>query len=470
MVILNGSFPIKVNNQFLGILKRSRKEIIGQNLLNYVFKDDVARVREEIKKNRVVTYEVRFIKGDGSLAYIEMRGHPILYKGKKCRMLIMRDITVRIINDRLFLNYLNILEAFPEPICVHDFRGKILYINPSMNKLFGAKSTRTVIGGQVIKYVLPEFYPVLRENKQKIRRLESTGTKQITIRNYNGKNFFNMEVSALPLNWGGETVVLAACHDMSLEERIHKSELERKVVEAVNERLKWEITEHRKLEDKLKDMVEEKEWLLKEVNHRVKNNLQIITSILNLQINQLQDEKMVPAMKEFQNRFYALSSIYSSLYQSGNKEEIDISTYLKDLTNNLYISYSDEHKNICLGHTDRIFLEYSQAITCGLIVNELVSNSIKYAFPGNRKGEVKVSLRQSGRNIKLEVSDNGVGIQSAIKKHEPETLGLQLVETLVKQLNDGRFKRRKMAKGIGYIITFSSESHIMRETENEDNH
>lgn len=463
MVILNGSYPIVVNNQFLGILKRTRKEIIGQDILNYVFKDDVAIAKEEIKKNREVIYELRFIKGDGSLAHMEIRAHPIIYKGKKCRMLIVRDITVKIINDRLFLNYLNILEAFPEPICVHDFQGKILYINPSMNKLFGAKSPRQVIGDHVMKYVLPEFHTILRENKQKLRRFESTATRQIAIRSHMGKALFNVEVSTLPLNWGGETVVLAACHDMSLEERINKSELERKVMEAVNERLKWEITEHHKLEDKLKEMVEEKEWLLKEVNHRVKNNLQIITSILNLQISQLQDEKIIPVMKEFQNRFYALSSIYSSLYQSDNKEEIDISTYLKDLTNNLFISYSDPHKNITLGRTDRIFLEYSQAITCGLIVNELVSNSIKYAFPGNRKGEIKVSLRQTGQNIRLEVSDNGIGIQSTAEKSGHETLGLQLVESLVKQLKDGRFKRKKMTKGIGCIITFTSETSLKRE-------
>ncbi len=465
MVILNSSYPIEVNDQFLGILKRSRKEIIGNDLLSCVFKDDIALAKEEIRKNRQIIYEVRFIRGDGSLAHVEVRGHPIMYKGKKCRMLIIRDITMKIINERLFLNYLNILEAFPEPICVHDFKGKILYINPSMNKLFGARSAKQVVGEQVMKYVLPEFHSILRENKQKLRQLKSTTTQQVTIRSYDDKYTFKVELSALPLNWGGETAVLAACHDMSLEEKIYKSEVERQVVEAVNERLKWEISEHHKLENKLKEMVEEKEWLLKEVNHRVKNNLQIITSILNLQINQLQDKKIVPVMKEFQNRFYALSSIYSSLYQSDNKEEIDISAYLKDLTKNLFISYSDPHKNISLGRTDRIFLEYSQAITCGLIVNELVSNSIKYAFPGNRKGEVKVSLRQSGQNIRLEVSDDGVGIQSPIEKHAHETLGLQLVESLVKQLNDGKFKRRKITKGMGYIITFTSESYSKKENE-----
>lgn len=462
MAILDGSFPVEVNNQFLGIMKRGRKDIIGKDLLSYVFKDDIPLAKEEITQNREVIYEVRFIRGDGSLAYVEVRGHPIVYKGRKQRMLIIRDITEKKINDKLFLNYLNVLEAFPEPICVHDVKGKILYTNPAMNKLFGAESTGQIIGKQVMKYVLPEYHTVLKENKKKLRRLEATPTRQIAINTYKGKTLFKVELSALPLNWGGETVVLAACHDMSLEERIHKSEIERHVVQAVNDRLKWEISEHKKLEDKLKEMVEEKEWLLKEVNHRVKNNLQILTSILNLQINELQDKKIVPAMKEFQNRFYALSSIYSSLYQSKNKEEIDISAYLKDLTNNLFISYSDPLKKISLECTDRIFLEYGQAITCGLIVNELVLNAIKYAFPDNRRGKISICLKQSKHKIKLEVSDNGVGAMLT-QESQHGTLGLQLVKSLVKQLKGGEFRRRKMVKGMGYVITFISESLLKKE-------
>jgi two-component sensor histidine kinase len=240
--------------------------------------------------------------------------------------------------------------------------------------------------------------------------------------------------------------------------------VERQVVEAVNERLKWEISVHQKLEDKLKEMVEEKEWLLKEVNHRVKNNLQIITSILNLQISQLKDKKLVPVMIEFQNRFYALSSIYSSLYQSDNKEEIDISAYLKDLTNNLFISYSNPHRSISLVcETDRIFLEYSQAITCGLIVNELVSNSIKYAFPNYRKGKITVSLHQTGQKISLRIKDDGIGIKPKEKKKQLDTLGLQLVESLVHQLKDGKFKSSMVKTGTGYLITFTSESPVKKE-------
>ncbi len=464
VALLNKSYPIEVNEQFLKVVRRKREEVIGKDLLEYVFKDDIPLVRQEIKKNRNVIYEIRMFRGDGLLIYLEVRGHPIVYEGKKCRMLLLRDITAKKINDRLFLNYVNILEAFPESICVHDTRGIILYTNPSMNKMLGVKSAEQLKGKQVMNYVLPEYYPILNENKKKIVGLESTSTRLITIRAEGGRRFVKAELSALPLNWGGEPVVLTVCHDTALEERVHKSEVERQVIEAVNERLKWEISVHQTLEKRLKEMVEEKEWLLKEVNHRVKNNLQIITSILNLQINQLQDKKLVPVMKEFQNRFYALSSIYSSLYQSKNKEEIDISAYLKDLTNNLFTSYSGPHKNVSLScETDRIFLEYNQAITCGLIVNELVLNSIKYAFPNNRNGRIKVSLSQLKRNILLNVEDDGVGMKLNAKESEQDTLGLHLVESLVRQLKDGELEQKKIKKGTAYLITFTSESPIKKE-------
>lgn len=128
--VLDGSRPIEINDQFLSILKRSRKEL-GDDLLKYVFKDDIPLVKEENKKNRQVIYEIRVIRGDDSLGYLEIRGHPIVYKGKKCRMLIVRDITEKKINDKLFLNYLNVLEAFPNLfVCTIQGGGFCIPIHP----------------------------------------------------------------------------------------------------------------------------------------------------------------------------------------------------------------------------------------------------------------------------------------------------------------------------------------------------
>ncbi len=453
----NGHFVL-VNDQLLSTFHLKREEIIGTNTLDLIHKDDVQRAIDEVSQNRKIFYELKVRRGDGVYIHTEVRGHPIMYNGKKCRLLMLRDITQRKIADNLFTNYLNMIDAFPEAICVHDKSGKILFVNRSGVKLVDAKSESEVYGMNVMEFILPGYHAVIKEDKHKIERLEAITGRFVKIRQVSGDTEIkSVEASVIPIKWGDQPAVMVLCHDTSLEEQIEKSEIAKQVMQSVNEHLQWEIAEHKSLEAKLKKMIEEKEWLLKEVNHRVKNNLQIITSILNLQINQMHDKKLVPVMREFQNRFYALSSIYSSLYHTDANEEIDISAYLKDLTHNLFVSYSDPEKRITIEcETSRIFMDYDHAITCGLIVNELVSNSIKYAFPAKRKGKIKVVLKQVGKKVKLEIADDGIGIKTIKKKRISVSLGLQLVDSLVTQLKNGVVTKYSGVKGTKYSIAFTS--------------
>ena len=415
-ILENGRF-VYVNEQLLQNFKLTRKEVIGVETLKFAHPDDMERAKSELAQNRKVFYEIKLLRGDGIYIHSEVRACPVIYNGKQCRLLIIRDITQRKIAERLFNNYQNIIETFPEAICVHDKSGKILFANRSGLKLVNAKTEDQVKGRNVMEFVLPEYKATIRENIPRLEGLEASIGKFVKIKQYGTNEPKSVEASVIPIEWGDAPAAMVLCHDTSLEEQIGKSEIAKQVMQSVNEHLQWEIAEHKNLELRLKKMIEEKEWLLKEVNHRVKNNLQIITSILNLQINQMHDTKLVPVMREFQNRFYALSSIYSSLYHTDAEEEIDISSYLKDLTHNLFVSYSDPEKRIIMDcQTSRIFLDYDHAITCGLIVNELVSNAIKYAFPGKKLGKITVVLKQTGKKVKLEVSDNGIGIKSTAKK------------------------------------------------------
>jgi PAS domain S-box-containing protein len=455
-IVENGKF-LWVNDQLCRTFKINRENLIGTETLRFAHKDDMAKAREELSLNRRVIYEARLLRGDGVYLFTELRAHPVLYKGKKCRLLIVKDITAKKISDRLFNNYINIIDSFPEAMCIHDKSGKILFTNRSGVKLVGATSEDEITGKNVFEFILPEYHDQVKDDKERVEKLEPVIGRFVKIKAFHRSEPRNLEASVIPMEWGEEPAYMVLCHDTSLEDQIEKSEVAKQVMQSVNEHLQWEIAAHKSLEAKLKKMIEEKEWLLKEVNHRVKNNLQIITSILNLQINQMHDKKLVPVMREFQNRFYALSSIYSSLYHNNAEEEIDISTYLKDLTHNLFVSYSDPDKRILIEcDTNRIFLDYDHAITCGLIVNELVSNSIKYAFPGNRKGKIKVTLKDSGKKVKLEVTDNGIGIEKKTKKTTHVSLGLQLVDSLVTQLKGGAMKKTSGEKGTKYSITFTS--------------
>jgi len=459
MAITHDGIALIANDQLLSTFQKKRSEIIGQNLLQHVYPDDVAKASEEIQKNRKIVYELRVVRGDGVPVYTEIRAHPIIYKEKKCRLIILVDITKRKLNENRFINYNNIMNAFPEAVIIHNLRGEIVMSNDRANRLAQLKQGESLTGTHVMQYILPEYHDIVKEDKLKVEKLEPVNGRFIKVKGTGNSEPKNVEVSVVGVEWENGPAVMAICRDTSLEEQVEKSEMAKQVMQSINEHLKWEINEHKQLELRLQKMVKEKEWLLKEVNHRVKNNLQIITSILNLQINQISDKKVIPVMREFQNRFYALSSIYSSLYHvDSNNEEIDLSRYLKDLTYNLFISYSNPDKRITMEcHTDSVLMEYDQAITCGMIVNELVSNAIKYAFPGTRKGTIGVSLKQSGKKVKLEVYDDGVGIKTQEKSKNYMSLGLQLVDSLVTQLKKSTVKRTSGQNGTRFIISFTCE-------------
>ncbi len=175
----------------------------------------------------------------------------------------------------------------------------------------------------------------------------------------------------------------------------------------------------------------------------------------------MKDNKLVPVIREFQNRFFALTSIYSSLYRRGESEEIDLSKYLRDLAHSLSVSYAGPENKITIAcSADSMFVEYDDAITFGLIVNELISNSIKYAFPNGRKGLIEVKLKKKADQVSLIVADNGIGKKELLNPDSNNTLGLQLVESLVTQLKDSQIIETISNKGTRYEITCTLSSKV----------
>ena len=189
--------------------------------------------------------------------------------------------------------------------------------------------------------------------------------------------------------------------------------------------------------NQLQAALHEKEILLKEIHHRVKNNLQVISSLLTLQSNRLRDPLAVEAFRESQSRIRAMALIHEKLYQSGDLAHIDFGDYMRQLTGDLLQAYSlQSTKAVLRLEVAKVFLGVDRAVPGGLIVNELVTNALKYAFPGERSGEIAVTLRkeESGNTVFLEVQDNGVGLPAGFDVHKTETLGLYLVRQLTRQL------------------------------------
>ncbi len=181
--------------------------------------------------------------------------------------------------------------------------------------------------------------------------------------------------------------------------------------------------------------------LLKEIHHRVKNNLRIIQSMLNLQMPYINDPQALELFKESRNRIYSMALIHEKLYQSESLAQIDIREYVQSLTSNLFLSYGVSDRVI----TPRIYVEdvpldIDTLVPCALIINELVSNSLKHAFPASSTrsaatGEIRIDLRRDiGNRLRLAVSDDGVGLPEGLSIEKSRSLGLQLVSVLVRQL------------------------------------
>jgi PAS domain S-box-containing protein len=216
-----------------------------------------------------------------------------------------------------------------------------------------------------------------------------------------------------------------------------------------------DITERKLAEDKIKASLREKEVLLKEVHHRVKNNLQVISSLLNLQSRYVKDRQALEMFKESQSRVRSMALIHEKLYQSEDLARIDIAGYIRDLISSLFRSYGASAAAIKV-KTDvhDILLDINAAIPCGLIINELVSNCLKHAFPDGRGGKLVTELRSDNdKHCSLIVSDNGIGFPEDIDFRNTESLGMQLVITLVEQL-DGSIELDR-SSGTAFRIRFS---------------
>ena len=217
--------------------------------------------------------------------------------------------------------------------------------------------------------------------------------------------------------------------------------------------LAFEITARKETEDKLRDTVKEKEILLKEVHHRVKNNLQVISSILSLQASYVNDVKTLEILKESQDRIKTMSFVHESLYQDSDFSSIKLGDYVSTLAQNLIYSYRSDDFLVRLNtQFDEIYLNLYQAIPCGLIINELVSNALKHAFKKTKIGKLDIRIYKKENTIFLNICDNGVGMPDDINIENTETLGFQLVHALVDQLDGIIVVNNK--NGTEYLIKF----------------
>ncbi len=216
-----------------------------------------------------------------------------------------------------------------------------------------------------------------------------------------------------------------------------------------------DITERKLAENQIEQSLREKEVLLREIHHRVKNNMQIISSLLSHQMENIKDNKIIDIFTESQNRIISMSLVHEKLYQSRDLRNIDLKDYINDLGVNLFQSYNIHSGNIKLNiDVEDILLDIDLAIPIGLILNELITNSLKYAFPDGMKGEIKVLFRSTNDNmLELVVNDNGIGLPEDLDFRKTRTLGLHLVTVLAENQLHGKIEMNRF-KGTEFRIKF----------------
>ena len=303
---------------------------------------------------------------------------------------------------------------------------RLVDCNSKTLEMYGAK--RSEILGET-PYDL--FYPHSNEKTQRkaLKYLNNAldGVPQVfewKLRRKDGELFYG-EIKLNNLNLKGSTYLMAMIRD---------------------------ITERKIAEDKIKASLHEKEVLLREIHHRVKNNLQIVSSLLNLQSQGIDNEEVQEIFKESQARVKSMAMVHEKLYQSQNLSRIQFKDYILSLVNNLLQTYLKDPSVIQLKtDIDDVYIDINTAVPSGLIINEIISNSLKYAFDDDR-GEIKISLKKYDEEMVLKISDNGKGFPKDFDFRSTETLGLQLVNSLVQQL-DGKIELDN-TKGVGFRITF----------------
>ena len=305
--------------------------------------------------------------------------------------------------------YRDLSELLPQPVFESDLNGNITFVNRIGLPIFGYNQEDVNNGLNIIQIIAPEDRERAIESNYQTLNGGKLTSKEFTAVKKDGTSF--------PIMVHSNPII----HDNNI------TGLRGVVVD---------ISALKEAENKIKASLDDKEALLKEVHHRVKNNMQIISSLLNLQIQYVNDDEAVNVLRESQNRVKSMAMIHEKLYLSNDLTRINFREYIDSLVSNLFYSYNVNNTNIKpLLEIDDINLNMETAIPCGLIISELVSNSLKYAFPESQKGELLISLKSEETYYKLTVRDNGIGLPEELELDNAKTLGLKLVNILTGQID-----------------------------------
>ena len=432
-------------------INKTPEKIVGKKLKNVFHKDlyerQISNINTVIKTGKSLVIETRSLFV-GQEIWLSTSLSPIFDEKRNVKSVlgISRDITNRVIAEHSMREseekYRELIEQAVDGIFVGDSKGNFIEVNSFACELSGYSKK------ELLKMNMSQFFAKTELNRKPLRYdlllkgetvvSERTLTRKdgtrITIE-MNTRRMGNGNYQAIMRNITerkrAENMLLEYQEELELLVKRRTHQLEKAIAD-----LKTENSERLHTEELLTFQLKEKEILLKEIHHRVKNNMQVIISLLNLQAANIDDHKMLELYQESQNRIKSMALIHEKLYQSKDLTHIDFTEYVNSLTNYLAHSFlSNDHTIEIATKTQNMPLEFDIVIALGLIINELASNSMKYAFIGRENGKIEISLKKvKGNLLSLCVADNGNGIPKQINFRNTKSLGLQLVCSLTEQI------------------------------------
>ncbi len=346
--------------------------------------------------------------------------------------------------------YKVLIEASPEAIMATDMEGNINFASPQSLQLLGFEKIEDIMGKNTLEFIAPKYHKNVESDLQKIIDKGNHQNLEYKFVRSDGTDFIgNVNLSIIRDYGGNPESIIFIVRD---------------------------VTGIKNAEEQIKASLKEKEVLLREIHHRVKNNLQIISSLLSIQSGYLHDEQALDIFTESQNRIRSMAMIHEKLYKSKSLVKINFRDYVNDLTEYLFYNYKISPNMIKLyNNIEDLSFDINTAIPCGLIINELVTNCIKHAFPWFKtplslqessenlefgKYRIDIQLESDHENYVLSVADNGVGFPQDIDFENTDSLGLKLVKNLVEQL-EGKMTLDNTS-GTKFTIVFSENNYEER--------